>query len=68
MEVYLYVFPAVFVFYKMNMILLSSLSYIIIDSAGRWIVGQCVGGYMVGGRLVDWSVVRGLNKTQDKTF
>ena len=57
-----------FVFYKMNMILLSSLSYIIIDSAGRWIVGQWVGGYMVGGRLVDGSVVRGLNKTQDKTF
>ena len=68
MEVYLYVFPAVFVFYKMNMILLSSLSYIIIDSAGCWIVGQWVGGYMVGGRLVDGSVVRGLNKTQDKTF
>ena len=68
MEVYLYVFPAVFVFYKKNMLLLSSLSYIIIDSAGRWIVGQWVGGYVVGGRLVDGSVVRGLNKTQDKTF
>ena len=68
MEVYLYVFPAVFVFYKKNMLLLSSLSYIIIDSAGRWIVGQWVGKYVVGGRLVDGSVVRRLNKTHDKTF
>ena len=68
MEVYLYVFPAVFVFYKKNMLLLSSLSYIIIDSAGRWIVVQWVGGYVVGGRLVDGSVVRRLNKTHDKTF
>ena len=39
-----YVFPAVFVFCKMNMFLLSSLSNMIQDSASRWVGGRWVGG------------------------
>ena len=42
-EVQLYVFPAVFVFCKMNMFLLSTLPDMIIDSVSRWVVSQWVG-------------------------
>ena len=61
-KVQLYVFPAVFVFCKMNMFLISSLANLIIDSASRW-----VGGWWVGGRLVDGSVVRQFDKTLEKS-
>ena len=60
-EVQLYFFPAVFVFCKMNMFLMSNLSSMIIDLASRW-----VGGWWVGGRLVNGSVVRQFHKTLEK--
>ena len=36
----LYVFPALFVFCKMNMFLLSSISNMINDSVNRWVGGR----------------------------
>ena len=39
-EVYLNVFPALLVFCKMNVLLLSSLPNMIIDSVSRWIGGR----------------------------
>ena len=57
-----------FVFCKMNIFLLSSLSNMIIDSVSCWVCGQWVCGWGVGGRLVDESVVRGFNKTQEKNM
>ena len=68
---YSHVFPAVFVFCKMNMLLLPSLSNMIIDSAscwvgGRWLVSREVSGRWSGGRLNGGSVVYGFNKTQEK--
>ena len=39
----------------------------IIDLASRWVGGQWVTEYVVSGRLVDGSKVRGSYKTQEKT-
>ena len=47
----------------MNMILLSSLSNMITDSASRWVGSRWVGGWLVG-RLV----ARGESKTQGKNM
>ena len=57
----LYLFPAVLVFRKMNMFLLSSLPNMI-----GLVAGGLVGMWSVVSWLVD-SVVRGSNKTQEKT-
>ena len=40
----------------------------IIDSVSCWVCGQWVCGWVVGGRLVDESVVSGFNKTQEKNM
>ena len=53
--------PSVFVFCKMNMFLLPSLSNMINDSTSRGVERKLVGGRLVGG-----SVVRGFNKTLRK--
>ena len=58
----LYLFPAVLVFCKMNMFLLSSLPNMI-----GLVAGGLVGMWSVVSWLVD-SVVRGFNKTQEKTW
>ena len=54
------------VFCKMNMSLLSSLPNMIIDSVSGWVGSQWVG---ICGRwsVGWWTVVRGFNKTQEKT-
>ena len=49
----------VFVFCKVNVLLFSSLLNMIIASVGLWSVGR-----WVSGRMADWSVVGGFNKTQ----
>ena len=49
------------------MFLLSSLPNMIIDSVSHWVGSQWVAGLVVGGRFVGGSVVRGFNKTQEKT-
>ena len=63
---YSYVFPLVLVFCKMNMLLLSSLPNMIIDSVSHWVGSRWVAGQVVGGRFVGGSVVRGFNETQEK--
>ena len=42
-----YIFPAVFVFCKVNILLFSSLLNMITASVGPWVSGQLVGGSMV---------------------
>ena len=50
------------------MYLLPGLPNMIIDSVTRWVAIRWLGGYMIGARLVGGSVVRGFNKTQEKTY
>ena len=56
-----------FVFCKVNIFLLPILSNMINGSGNRWVGGRWVSGSVVGGQLVGVSVVRGFNKTQEKT-
>ena len=42
----------VFVFCKMNMFLLSSLSNMINDSVSRWVGSRWIGGKVVGGQIL----------------
>ena len=51
-EVNFYIFQAVFVFCKVNILLFSSLVNIITASVDRWVGGQVVGGRWVGGRWI----------------
>ena len=51
-EVKLYIFQAVFVFCKVNILLFSSLVNIITASVDRWVGGQVGGGRWVGGRWI----------------
>ena len=51
-EVKLYIFQAVFVFCKVNILLFSSLVNIITASVDRWVGGQVVGGRWVVGRWI----------------
>ena len=64
----LYVFPAVLVFCKMNMFLLTSLPNMIIDceQLSRWVGGSPGKWSVVGWQVV--SVVHGFNKTQEKNL
>ena len=69
-----YIFPAVFMFCKVNILLFLSLLKMITASVGRWIGVRWVGGSMgkwsvvgwsvVSGSVVGGSVVDGFNKTQ----
>ena len=60
-EVTFYIFPAVFVFCKVYILLFSGLLNMIIASVVRW-VGGLIGKWSV----VDWSVIGGFNKTRDE--
>ena len=51
-EVKFYIFQAVFVFCKVNILLFSSLVNIITASVDRWVGEQVVGGRWVGGRWI----------------
>ena len=55
-----YIFPAVFMFCKVNILLFSSLLNIITPSGGRCVVGRWVGGSVGKWSVVGWSVVGGL--------
>ena len=54
-----YIFPAVFVFCKVNILLFSNLLNMIIRSVGRWVGGTVSKWSVVGG-----SVVAGFSKTR----
>ena len=51
-EVKFYIFHAVFVFCKLNVLLFSSLVNIVITSVGRWVDGRLVFDRWVGGRWI----------------
>ena len=67
-----YIFPAVFMFCKVNILLFSSLLNIIAPSGGRCVVGRWVGGsvgeWSVGRWLVDWWSVDLIKPFLNTTF
>ena len=58
-----YIFPAVFMFCKVNILLFSSLLNIITPSGGRWVGGSVGKWSVVGWSVVGGLVVGGFNKT-----
>ena len=59
-----YIFPAVLMFCKVNIMLFSSLLDMITASLCRWVGGMWVGGSMGKWSVVGWPVVGGFNKTR----
>ena len=53
-----------FAFCKVNLLLISKLLNMIIESVGRRVGGRCIGRSVGKWSVVGWSVVGGFNKTR----